>query len=546
MKKLLVLTVLFFSNAFGMQKFGMQGLQSIAPQAMAVAASVPALSHLQRGLSGVLQDALALGVSSRVSDTVMSDLIKESCSIKRPFQGYAFASRARGGFGPTGILLMKKSEAENILNLSRGYTLDDAKKNYKSLAKKWHPDVNQNNKVAAEKKFKEILEAYEILQGKRAADPEYSYSGNSGNNSNQNQYNWGQSSSDQKSYESDIKWTKDDSHRFWNKHTFSDAKSGEEFSFRFPKLRWLLALWLLKKAYNYNSENDIYNHDYENLISLDAYAPWNWQRAEEKRKDYLIRLSDYAYESLFMHAVKIQDRSLVKEMLESGRITEKEWSKAVNVMFARYSLFSLRKVIDILPESIKLSLSSLPSCSREKLIKEHFDNVRYFMSQDRFNYNENAEVLNSLIRIALDKGQMTVVRKVYKNSDVALDIDAVLNYVERYDNKLLMNILLEAKSPQVLVSVLRRVLDGKGYSFAASCVTPEQKVLFEKYKSLEAPFDQKLYKQAEKQGKKEYANKSYHYSYESEDYYINKQFQDLKKNNVEEYKRLWFQVSQEA
>lgn len=546
MKKLLVLTALFFSNAFGMQRLGMQGLQSIAPQGMAVAASVPALSHLQRGLSGVSQDTLALDVSARVSDTVMSDLIKESCSIKRPFQEYAFASRSRGGFGPTGILLMKKSEAEKLFNLKRGYTQNDVKQNYKGLAKKWHPDVNQNNKVAAEKKFKEIQEAYEILQGKRAADPEYSYSGNSGNNSNQNQYNWGQSSSDQKSYESDIKWTKDDSHRFWNKHTFSDTKSGEEFSFRFPKLRWLLALWLLKKAYNYNSENDTYNHDYENLISLDAYAPWNWQRAEEKRKDYLIRLSDYAYESLFMHAVKIQDRSLIKEMLQSGRITEKEWNKAVNVMFEKYSLFSLGKVVDMLPESTMLSLSSLSSYRKEDLMKEKFNSIRYFMNQNRFNYNDNEAVLNSLIRVALDKGQMTVIGKVYKNSDVALDTGAVLSYVERYDNKLLMNMLLEAKSSQVRVSVLRRVLDGKGYSFAASCVSPEQKALFEKYKSLEALFDQKLYKQAEKQGKKEYANKPYHYSYDSEDYYINKQLQELKKNSVAEYERLWLQASQEV
>jgi curved DNA-binding protein len=36
------------------------------------------------------------------------------------------------------------------------------KKNYKKLVTIFHPDVNDNNKIA-EKKFKEINEAYRIL-----------------------------------------------------------------------------------------------------------------------------------------------------------------------------------------------------------------------------------------------------------------------------------------------------------------------------------------------------------------------------------------------
>ncbi len=49
-----------------------------------------------------------------------------------------------------------------ILGLEKSATKDEIKKAYKTLARKYHPDLNPNNK-AAEEKFKEISTAHEIL-----------------------------------------------------------------------------------------------------------------------------------------------------------------------------------------------------------------------------------------------------------------------------------------------------------------------------------------------------------------------------------------------
>jgi DnaJ-class molecular chaperone len=54
-----------------------------------------------------------------------------------------------------------------VLGISKGAAEKDIKSAYRKLARKWHPDANPDNTKAAEEKFKEISEAYEVL-----GDPE--------------------------------------------------------------------------------------------------------------------------------------------------------------------------------------------------------------------------------------------------------------------------------------------------------------------------------------------------------------------------------------
>ena len=56
---------------------------------------------------------------------------------------------------------MAKRDYYEVLGLTKGASQDDIKKAYRSLAKKYHPDINKE--PGAEEKFKEINEAYDTL-----------------------------------------------------------------------------------------------------------------------------------------------------------------------------------------------------------------------------------------------------------------------------------------------------------------------------------------------------------------------------------------------
>lgn len=64
-----------------------------------------------------------------------------------------------GGFLYTQVM---SKNYYDILGISKTASTDDIKKAYKKLAMKYHPDRNKDD-TSAEKKFKEINEAYQVL-----------------------------------------------------------------------------------------------------------------------------------------------------------------------------------------------------------------------------------------------------------------------------------------------------------------------------------------------------------------------------------------------
>jgi molecular chaperone DnaJ len=92
---------------------------------------------------------------------------------------------------------MSKRDFYEILGLTKNASDDDIKKAYRKLAIKYHPDKNPDDK-AAEEKFKEAAEAYEILSNpeKRQRYNQYGHAGVGGASSGGGHYGGGMNMDD--------------------------------------------------------------------------------------------------------------------------------------------------------------------------------------------------------------------------------------------------------------------------------------------------------------------------------------------------------------
>jgi DnaJ-class molecular chaperone len=108
---------------------------------------------------------------------------KATISLAKP----ATTSEHSRGFRSSAIQQQTKKDFYEVLGVAKSASKDDIKKKFRELAKKYHPDLNKNDK-GAEKKFQEVSEAYEVLEddskrkqydafGHAGVDPNYAQQG---------------------------------------------------------------------------------------------------------------------------------------------------------------------------------------------------------------------------------------------------------------------------------------------------------------------------------------------------------------------------------
>ena len=109
------------------------------------------------------QNAFRRGISScQTQSNSAFHAVNLSCHVSSNWTTYHCQLSARRSFRSSSALCKKKSFYE-VLGVSQSATKEEIKAKYREMAKKCHPDLNRDDKNA-EKKFREITEAYEVLE----------------------------------------------------------------------------------------------------------------------------------------------------------------------------------------------------------------------------------------------------------------------------------------------------------------------------------------------------------------------------------------------
>jgi DnaJ-class molecular chaperone len=74
--------------------------------------------------------------------------------------------------------MASKNDYYDVLGVTKNSSAAEIKSAYRKKAVEWHPDKHKDNKAEAEKRFKEINEAYQVLsdQQKREAYDQFGHS----------------------------------------------------------------------------------------------------------------------------------------------------------------------------------------------------------------------------------------------------------------------------------------------------------------------------------------------------------------------------------
>lgn len=158
----------------------------------------------------------------------------------------------------------------SVLGVSANASEEEIKKAYRTLAKKYHPDLNPNDEEAA-KKMNEINVAYEQIKDmKQGKNNGYSYNTyqNQGYNTYQRQYNGQYYQNPFESYQRT---------QYQNRRTYRSSKSIFFYIFLIYLLMNLLSSFFYRSSYpTYNDPYSQYEDpNIQERYNTDDY-PYNW------------------------------------------------------------------------------------------------------------------------------------------------------------------------------------------------------------------------------------------------------------------------------